>query len=427
MNRIYVWTVPTAVVSVLALIVALQALATEGGGTEDISVARAAEEQVLDVELVDLAIEPAIVEAGAEGPITLRVRNEGAIPHNLSVVGVDKTQELGSGDSEELSLGELDPGTYEFLCDIPGHAEAGMVGSLVVGEGGGASEGPSMDAESMDAAYTAGLEAFPAETEGRGGQPMEPEIVDGVKVFELTADEIQWEVAPGDVQEAMAYNGQVPGPEIRVELGDRVRIVLHNELEESTSIHFHGLNVPNAQDGVPGLTQDLVKPGEDYTYTFTVPNAGSHMYHSHMNGAHQIPMGLLGAFVVEGPDDPEVDRDVTLVLNDGPLGYTINGKGFPATQPVVAEPGERIRIRYMNEGLQGHPMHLHGMEQLVIEKDGWPLPAPYRADTIWVAPGERYDTVVTAREGTWAFHCHILTHAEGAEGMFGMVTAMVVA
>jgi FtsP/CotA-like multicopper oxidase with cupredoxin domain len=278
-----------------------------------------------------------------------------------------------------------------------------------------------------DEDYIAGVQSFPAETEGLGGQPMEPVMDGDVKVFELTAQEIEWEVAPGDIRQAMAYNGQVPGPEIRVQLGDRVRVILHNELPESTGIHYHGLTVPNDQDGVPGLTQPLVLPGESYTYEFDVVNSGSHMYHSHMNGSVQIPMGLLGAFIVEDGTETPIDQDVTMILNDGPLGYTINGKGFPATQPIVANVGDRIRIRYMNEGLQIHPMHLHGMPQLVVAKDGYPLPQPHMEDTVTIAPGERIDVIVEVTEpGLWAFHCHILSHAEGPNGMFGMVTVFVV-
>jgi FtsP/CotA-like multicopper oxidase with cupredoxin domain len=116
-----------------------------------------------------------------------------------------------------------------------------------------------------------------------------------------------------------------------------------------------------------------------------------------------------------------------MILNDGPLGYTLNGKGFPATQPIVAKPGEQVRIRYMNEGLQVHPMHLHGLVQTVVARDGYPLPQPYRADTVLVAPGERIDVIVEASDlGIWAFHCHILSHAENEQGMFGMVTAFIV-
>jgi FtsP/CotA-like multicopper oxidase with cupredoxin domain len=171
-------------------------------------------------------------------------------------------------------------------------------------------------------------------------------------------------------------------------------------------------------------------PGESFTYEFTVRNAGSHMYHSHFMAEHQVPMGLLGAFIVTDPaatDEPDADIDYTMILNDGPLGFTINGKGFPATEPIVATRGQTIRVRYMNEGLQIHPMHLHGIRQLVIAKDGYPLPAPHFEDTVLVAPGERIDVLVEATElGVWAYHCHILTHAEGPDGMFGMVTALIV-
>jgi FtsP/CotA-like multicopper oxidase with cupredoxin domain len=170
-------------------------------------------------------------------------------------------------------------------------------------------------------------------------------------------------------------------------------------------------------------------PGETFTYEYTLRNAGSHMYHSHFMAEHQVPMGLLGAFVVTDPaaGDPTVAQDITMILNDGPLGFTINGKGFPATEPIVAKQGDKIRIRYMNEGLQIHPMHLHGIPQQVVAKDGWTLPTPHFEDTVLVAPGERIDVIVDATElGVWAFHCHILTHAEGPNGMFGMVTALIV-
>jgi FtsP/CotA-like multicopper oxidase with cupredoxin domain len=119
--------------------------------------------------------------------------------------------------------------------------------------------------------------------------------------------------------------------------------------------------------------------------------------------------------------------DYTMILNDGPLGFTINGKGFPATEPIVATLGQTVRVRYMNEGLQIHPMHLHGIPQLVVAKDGFYLPDPHYEDTVMVAPGERVDVLIDATElGVWAFHCHILTHAEGDDGMFGMVTALIV-
>ena len=291
--------------------------------------------------------------------------------------------------------------------------------------------GPGLSAaDAMDAMHEKGIKAFPAKTKVHGNQPLAPRIVNGVKVFELTAAEIQWETAPDQFVAALAYNGQVPGPQIRVTEGDRVKVVLKNQLKQSTAIHFHGLELPNDQDGVPFITQPPVKPGETYTYEFTVPNAGSHMYHSHHNSAYQVGLGLLGAFIVEPKNkaqEPKVDHDVVFILNDGAHGYTFNGKSFPGTEPIVAKLGEKVRIRYMNEGMMIHPMHLHGMHQTVIAKDGWPLSNPWKCDTLNIAPGERWDVVVNCTNpGTWAFHCHILPHAESDHGMFGMVTALVV-
>jgi FtsP/CotA-like multicopper oxidase with cupredoxin domain len=289
---------------------------------------------------------------------------------------------------------------------------------------------PLNASDAMDAMHEKGIKAFPAKTAVYGNQPFEPKVVNGVKVFELTATEMQWETAPGQMVKAMAYNGQVPGPQIRVREGDRVRVVLKNQLTQSTAIHFHGLELPVAMDGVPFITQPPVKPGESFTYEFTVPNAGSHMYHSHHNSAVQVGLGLLGAFIVEPKNkaqEPKVDQDVVFILNDGAHGYTFNGKSFPATQPIAAKLGQKVRIRYMNEGMMIHPMHLHGMHQTVIAKDGWPLSAPWKCDTLNIAPGERWDVIVNCTNpGTWAFHCHILPHAESEHGMFGMVTALVV-
>ena len=293
-------------------------------------------------------------------------------------------------------------------------------------------------AEQMDAMHEKGIKAFVGAiggkplTEGKGNQPLAPRMEGGVKVYELTASKIQWEVDPGRKVEAWAYNGQVPGPQIRVKEGDRVRVILKNQLPESTAIHFHGLELPNNQDGVPFITQPPVKPGETYTYEFTAPigNSGSHMYHSHHNAAVQVGSGLLGAFIVE-PRRPraieKVDVDYVMIINDGVHGYTLNGKGFPATEPIIAKLGQKVRVRFMNEGMMIHPMHLHGMHMTVIDKDGWAQPAPWKCDTLNVAPGERWDVIVNCNNpGVWAFHCHILPHAESQHGMFGMVTALIV-
>jgi FtsP/CotA-like multicopper oxidase with cupredoxin domain len=289
---------------------------------------------------------------------------------------------------------------------------------------------PRARAEQMDAMHEKGIKAFPAKTEGKGNQLLTPRVVHGVKVFDITCKVVQWEVEPGRKVEAWTFNGVVPGPQIRVTEGDRIRMIVKNELPESTAVHFHGVEMPNAMDGVPFITQPPIKPGATFTYEFVVPNAGSHMYHSHHNAAKQVGMGMLGAFIV-APKRPraieKVDVDYVMILNDGFHGYTLNGKGFPATEPIVAKLGQKVRLRFMNEGMMIHPMHLHGMHMTVIDKDGWAQPAPWKCDTLNIAPGERWDVIVNCNNpGTWAFHCHILPHAESEHGMFGMVTALIV-
>ena len=332
-----------------------------------------------------------------------------------------------------------------------------MVATLNVGGGDGGPAGipqgaggvsPEILLERNDAADLAQKEpvdAYLALFEENGqetGPPvLEPTVLpDGTKQFELTAEIAQWEVEPGRTVAAWTYNGMVPGPTMKVQPGERVRVVLHNDLPQSTSIHWHGVDTPNAMDGVPWVTQDPVLPGESFTYEFVAASPAVGMYHSHHHAEHQVPDGLVGAFLVGDvpvpAGQPGVDQEIPMVLNDaGVIGLSLNGRSFPGTRPIVAAAGETVEIHYYNEGLQIHPMHLHGVPQLVIAKDGFPLPQPYRVDTLNVAPGERYTVLVTPTEehrgangapGIWAFHCHILTHAESDDGMFGMVTTFIV-
>ena len=261
--------------------------------------------------------------------------------------------------------------------------------------------------------------------------PLTPTLDGGVKVFTLTVDEVKQaidEVKPPVA--ALGYNGQWPGPTIRVTQGDRMRVLVTNNLKETTSVHFHGVLFDDFfQDGVPFVTQKPITPGETYTYEFTAGNAGSLMYHSHHNATDQVGRGLLGAFIVEPKVDPvKADRDFIWISNDSLGGFTINGHGFPAVVPVLAAKGETVRIRFMNEGIMMHPWHLHGYVMKVIERDGRPLgTAAFECDTLGVNPGERYDVLVKAdRPGVWAFHCHILPHAESMAGMLGMVSTMIV-
>ena len=283
-----------------------------------------------------------------------------------------------------------------------------------------------------DKAAEAVVKRFPEKTDVVGNQPLEPSIDGAWKVFELSCSAVKWQIdAVKDPVDAVAFNGMVPGPIIRVTEGDQVRVHVRNDLAETTGIHWHGVEVPNPMDGVPFVTQPPIMPGETFTYEFLATPSGSQMYHSHHNATDQVGRGLLGAFLIEPADAKlryDVDHDVVWISNDALGGFTINGKGFPATAPIVARKGERILVRFMNEGVMMHPWHLHGMPMRVVARDGYPLGgAAFTCDTLGVNPGERWDVIIEAKHpGVWAFHCHILPHAEGKEGMFGMVTALIV-
>ncbi len=290
-----------------------------------------------------------------------------------------------------------------------------------------------MTNDEMDVMHEAGVKQFVAnigKDKDFWGVLMPFTLEADTKVFKVTCTEGKWQTQPDLEVDAMMYNGRVPGEIIRVTQGDKVRIIVTNQMKQSTAIHWHGIHTPNSMDGVPFITQPVIKPGATYTYEFVAKNSGSHMYHAHHNSTEQVTRGLLGAFIIDPlkrEGEPRIDADYVMVLNDTGIGLSINGRGWPTTQPIIAKKGDRIRVRYYNEGLMIHPMHLHGMYQQVIAKDGAMLPTPYLADTVNIAPGERYDVIVDCEEpGIWAYHCHILSHAEGPTGMFGMVTALVI-
>lgn len=271
----------------------------------------------------------------------------------------------------------------------------------------------------------------PAATQDIGGQPLDFRLENGVKVFELTAQAVRWNILDDVTVTAWTYNGTVPGPMIRVTEGDRVRIDFTNQLPEPTTIHWHGIEVPNAMDGVPGVTQDPVPPGGTFTYEFEAKPAGSFMYHSHFESDTQVSIGLYAPFIIDPvqPENPP-DVDLTLMLSewrvtDGetyaampmmgmePNYFTMNGKAFPATETINLKVGQRARLRLMGIGQFVHPMHLHGMPFKIVATDGYPVPeaAQLTKDTVSVTPGERYDIEFVATEpGRWMFHCHILHH-----------------
>ncbi|MFL5673666.1 MAG: multicopper oxidase family protein [Chloroflexota bacterium] len=334
-------------------------------------------------------------------------------------LGVAPSAPAATPPAAPASVAPSVPGSHD-----PSHAPA-------------ASSGPPAD---HDAHAKAAVDRFlggeSSTLTGQGNQPLAPTMDGDTKVFDMTVDVIKHQVdAHADPLDALGFNGTWPGPRIDVVEGDKIRAIFTNRMKESTGIHFHGQRLPNAMDGVPHVTQAPIAPGEAFTYEFVARSTGSHMYHSHHNATDQVGRGLLGAFIVQ-PKDPAqryaqlygATQDIVWISNDALGGFTINGRGFPATAPIVATLGEKIVIRFMNEGNMMHPWHLHGVPMRVVARDGHPLgSAAFTCDTLGVNPGERWDVVIDCDEpGAWAFHCHILQHAEGPDGMYGMVTALVV-
>ncbi len=212
------------------------------------------------VSLTEFAVTPASV--GVSG--TLHAMNDGAVAHNLAVEGTDlRTAELAGGADEALELGDLAPGTYTMICEIPGHREAGMEAELTVTEGGGGGDvaapagdhdgHSAMDYQKMTDDMLASMNAFPAETEGKGNTVLEPTevLADGTKVFDLTMEPGKWEVEPGKVVDAFTFNGIVPAPMLNLAVGDKVAVRVQNDLPMATDVHWHGLNV-RQRDGWRG-------------------------------------------------------------------------------------------------------------------------------------------------------------------------------
>jgi FtsP/CotA-like multicopper oxidase with cupredoxin domain len=247
---------------------------------------------------------------------------------------------------------------------------------------------------------------------------------------------INWNILPTERVAAYAINRQVPGPRLRVTEGDRVRINVRNELPESTTIHWHGLVLPNAMDGPANITQKPIEPGGRFTYEFTAGQPGTFFYHSHDKPDRQQSLGLYGALIVDPADrsvDAAYDYDQEAVIQlqewtekegytfpsmlmEGALPnfFTINGKAYPDTEPIRMRVGEKVRVRFIGSHNNFvHPMHIHGGPFRIVQTDGEPVPRPgqWTKDTVNVGPGERYDVIWSARRpGRWLLHCHIPHH-----------------
>ncbi len=436
--------------AVVAMVVSIGAIgivsvAKNGGSsTESAGSPSASGTSTVEVTLTEftIALSPSVVPPGT---VVFNVHNAGTAQHNFAVVDLNKrTPAIDAGAHVMLELGKV-TSDVNVICEIPGHADSGMKAILKVSADSSATPDtvPVMTNSQMDSMMEAVAKKFPQKTAGLGGQELLPTLAaDGYKVFNLTAKIIDWEVEGGKIVKGWAYNGQIPGPTIHANVGDKIRIHLKNELPESTSIHLHGVRVPNAMDGVDPITQPAIKPGESFDYEFIAKEPAVGMYHSHHDAQVQIPNGLAGSILIGDwktstmkaagsrltDSNGKVDQEVVMVLNDaGTIGLSLNGKSFPATTPYTMKIGETMLVHYYNEGLMTHPMHLHQPTGLVVARDGKMLEQPFFADTISVAPGERWSVLYTAKDpGVWAWHCHILTHAETPTGMKYMVTALIV-
>jgi manganese oxidase len=259
---------------------------------------------------------------------------------------------------------------------------------------------------------------------------------DGVKEFHLIAEEVEHEFAPGTLIKAWGYNGSTPGPTIEAVEGDRVRIYVTNRLREPTTVHWHGLLLPFGMDGVAGLTQPAIPPGETWVYEFTLQQHGTHMYHPHSDEMLQMAMGMMGMFIIHPlePENPPVDRDFALLLHAWGIHpgtyrpdpsimtdfdlWTINSKVFPAIDPLIARSGERVRVRIGNLSMHNHPMHMHGVKFDVTGSDGgrWPSSQWRKEVTEIVGVGQTRDLEFVAVPGDWPLHCHMSHHTMNAMG-----------
>lgn len=264
------------------------------------------------------------------------------------------------------------------------------------------------------------------------GRTLPYKLVDGTKVFHLIAQEINHEFAPGLKAQCWSYNDGVHGPTIEAVEGDRVRIYVTNKLPAATTVHWHGIVVPSGMDGVSGLSQPPISPGETYIYEFVLRQQGTFMYHSHHDSMTQQALGLTGLFIIHprNPTGPKVDRDFAILLHEWKIApdttrpnplemtnfniLTMNGKVFPATEPLVIKKGQRVRIRFGNLSTQDHhPIHFHGYEFQITAEDGTPIPLDQqrRGNTVLVSVGQTRDIEFEANNpGDWIFHCHMLHH-----------------
>lgn len=247
-----------------------------------------------------------------------------------------------------------------------------------------------------------------------------------VRDFYLHIEEIEHELLDGVKVKAWAYGleGQpatVPGPTLRVKKGDLVRLHIRNASTQPHSLHSHGItSLDELNDGVPHITGNYIMPDASFTYEYVVKEAGTHWYHCHVQTSLHQDMGMYGALIVEDTKEPTWDKEFIEMVDEWDTNrgienltekpnynyFVVNGKAGLAVPDLVIDKGEIARVRLINAGFETHSLHLHGTHFLVAEKDGYPLPRPYSADTLNIAPGETYDVFIKGRDGSWPWHDH---------------------
>jgi FtsP/CotA-like multicopper oxidase with cupredoxin domain len=321
---------------------------------------------------------------------------------------------------------------------------AGLTGGAAV-VAGMRSEARADDAASAPGGPRGGPRRLPPGRPGRDYHPVAVpnasklpwKVVDGVKVFHMVAEEVEHELAPGLVASCWGYNGRVHGPVIEAVEGDRVRFYVTNRLPAPTSVHWHGILLPNGMDGVAGLNQKTIRPGETFRYEFTLRQSGTGMYHSHHDEMTQMALGMTGMFVIH-PRRPgqRADRDFAILLHEWRIDVgsrrpdpnemtdfnvlTVNAKAFPGTEPLVVRTGQRVRIRIGNlSAMDHHPIHLHGYQFRITETDGGRIQeaARWPETTVLVPVGSTRTIEFVADEpGDWAMHCHMTHHVMNQMG-----------
>jgi manganese oxidase len=332
---------------------------------------------------------------------------------SLAAAGLVGAAGAGTGGAEPADTKKPEPQHGEYPRDHAG--PGGPVGS------------PTDRGKLVPGFRKASEPPVPVETPDLAKLPYE--LRDGVKEFHLHAQHTRREFLPGQFFDVWGYNGSMPGPTIEATEGDRVRILMHNMLPESTVLHLHGIEVPNRIDGVHGVTQDCVPPNGKAVYEFTLHQCGTYFYHSH--GPMQEGLGMAGLFIIhpKAAHQPAVDHDFALMIQEWAImpqntvpnvtsmefnWFTFNGRSAPYITPLVVRLGSRVRIRFVNMSpIDHHPMHLHGHTFWITGTEAGRIP-----ETAWVPSNNVLVAVAQAREvefiannpGDWVLHCHMFHH-----------------